>query len=307
MELSSDIQSYTMSTRPTVSTSSSSSSITRTPSAKRKRTAGSPTTRSPGSETDSPSQPSNFPLDAPLLQIEKHLNTTLFTESEHPRAPPAPKGGLTQMIFPPPTHVFRAGTPLSTPQGMALRMPFKETLESSFAASIGPTEADGKSWKFLAHPALRLLPKWPALYTNSSPITAASRKRHAEQQAAEELDPVKRGSKPMNLKTLLSIPPIAASVARNLYGHDLRNLRQLSHDFYILLSSRLSTGGNRPYYHALLLKTLLCPRIDLQTEPFNTPCLSAGGNVGPCVFCDTIICSVSSLSPSCPPKCFQLM
>lgn len=158
------------------------------------------------------------------------------------------------------------------------------------------TAQNHTSWSFLSHPALRLLPKWPALYQTAPPNP---RKRVINRPQPISSVPqipdsllVPSGKPELQLLSLLSIPPIAASLASHLYGHDLLNLRRLNSSFNSLLSIQSPHQGQRPYFHALLLKSLLCPRTDTTTEPIRVPCRSAGGNVGPCMFCSRIICTV---------------
>ncbi|TGZ82134.1 hypothetical protein EX30DRAFT_216020 [Ascodesmis nigricans] len=150
-------------------------------------------------------------------------------------------------------------------------------------------------WSFLSHPALRLLPKWPGFYRiDQSPKAkrAISRPQPVQIQPQIPASLLVLSKKPdLQLFSLLSIPPVAASLASHLYGHDLLNLRRLNSSFNTLLSTETQNDGQRPYFHALLLKTLLCPRTDVETEPIKVPCLSTGGNVGPCMFCNRIICT----------------
>lgn len=247
--------------------SSSTPAVSRTPSTKRKRT-----TKSPPDEVSPlpPSQPATFTFEARLFQLHGERSKDPAAATAAPLPTPDPKEHVADVVDPavPPPPPIAASPPPAAGQ-----------LEPS-------------NWSFLAHPALRLLPKWPALYTNTTTLA-----RISSSPAAAAPPP---RSTPLNLLSLLDIPPIAASLAANLYGHDLLNLRRLNTAFCSLLTAETSENSSRPYYHVLLRKTLLCPRTDITTEPVGTACCSAGGNVGPCVFCDVIICAVRTTSPPHP-------
>jgi hypothetical protein len=257
-----------MSACPTIT--SSSTAVSRTPSTKRKRTAKSPP------DADSPLPPSQqaaaFTFEARLFQLQAtscgESAKDAASSTPHPPVPKEPKNmecassSVAAAVCLPPQQQFRASSPPSA------------------TGQLSET-----SWSFLAHPALRLLPKWPALYTNS----ASTVKWPPVEKKPEHPIP---DSKPLSLLALLDITPIAASLASHLYGHDLLSLRCLNRSFLSLLSSERAKNSSRTYYHVLLLKTLLCPREDVITEPVGTACRSAGGNVGPCVFCANVICTV---------------
>lgn len=144
------------------------------------------------------------------------------------------------------------------------------------------------AWSFLSHPAVQFLPRWPAGEPSTPPEQQPTPVSTPPPAPALERRP------PLLLLRLLNVPPVAAALAENLYGHDLRSLRQLNRAFYTLLgpSARARQLGQRSYYETLLRKSLLCPREGCDTEPRGTPCTSRGGNVGPCVFCETVICGV---------------
>lgn len=158
------------------------------------------------------------------------------------------------------------------------------------------------------------------------PLPAQSAQSAEAGQTAPAAAPVLAAPAPLRLLSLLDIPPVASAIASHLYGHDLRSLRQLNSDFHSLLSARtaelpvqlpapeqtqLPVPGERrrrPYYHVLLLKSLLCPRRDPVSEPVGVPCKSRGGNVGPCALCERVICSVTPLPPqSSQPRSSSLL
>jgi hypothetical protein len=168
-----------------------------------------------------------------------------------------------------------------------------------------------RSWSFLGHPSLRLLPKWPGLYSavppscashRLLPVTTSPSETHPAPSLEGDGAPTENNSpQPLDLLSLFSISPIAASLASNLYGHDLLSLRCLNSTFSRLLSTEVTVDYKRPYYHALLLKSLLCPREGTDSDPMGLKCSSTGGNVGPCVFCKTVVCTV--LLPSLDLVC----
>jgi len=172
-----------------------------------------------------------------------------------------------------------------------------------------PRSPGGNSfhWSFLSHPVLKHLRKWPGLASSSSSSSTASvavaatapAPQHDHDPASvspSSSSPPLTASNDVSLKfaRLLSIPPIASSIASGLYGRDLLSLRVLNRTFHDVLSTQVSNDGQRPYYHTLLLKSLLCTRVDVTTEPIGIACKGAGGNVGPCMLCATPICSVCS-------------
>lgn len=254
-----------MSTCSTIA--SSSRVVSRTPSAKRKRTTKSP----PDADSPPSQQPAGFTFESRLFQLQTTKEPASSTP--HPPIPKEPKQPMevasstaSTAVCPPPTSS-------------------RLTIVTPAAGQLPET-----SWSFLAHPALRLLPKWPALYENDTVTTRPLVGKTLEEPVVSR--------NPLTLLSLLDIPPIAASLAGQLYGHDLLNLRCLNRQFHSLLSSERAQKSSRTYYEVLLLKTLLCPRTDISLEPVGTPCLSAGGNVGPCVFCDDIVCTVRLPQPS---------
>ena len=175
-----------------------------------------------------------------------------------------------------------------------------------------PTSSSTLAWAFLSHPSLRLLRKWPGLYAEAKVAIPTelptSRRQPVPHSPATEV-PSENDAvtfkpppvAPLKLLSLLDIPPIASSLASHLYGHDLLNLRLLNSGFFNLLSSRKSPTSKRPYFHTLLLKSLLCSRSDTISEPTGFPCISSGGNVGPCSLCSTILCSVFTPYPPSLP------
>ncbi|KAF8537795.1 hypothetical protein BDD12DRAFT_887004 [Trichophaea hybrida] len=178
-----------------------------------------------------------------------------------------------------------------------------------------PGQLPSLSWSFLAHPVLPHLRKWPGLPLaplTTTPTDGSTPESQSEPPSSPEATEVAPPSLPLKLLSLLDIPPVASSLASHLYGHDLLNLRLLNSTFHGLLSSETSDTGERPYYHTLLLKSLLCPRQDTISEPAGVSCKSAGGNVGPCVLCSETICT-TCVSPEiwtvkryryiCPPCC----
>lgn len=158
-----------------------------------------------------------------------------------------------------------------------------------------PPNNNSFHWSFLSHPVLEHLRKWPGLSSTAEvAVTATPSAAGGDPSPASPSPPPPTTSAdvPQKFARLLSIPPIASSIASGLYGRDLLSIRLLSSAFHDVLSTQISGDGQRPYYHTLLLKSLLCKRTDVATEPLGTACKSAGGNVGPCVLCATPICSV---------------
>lgn len=178
------------------------------------------------------------------------------------------------------------------------------------STSTSPSPSTSSTWTFLSHPSLRLLPKWPGLYSSSSSSSSSSSLTHLSTPPYRSSNPKVISSlptpphttspqhPPLHLLSLLSHPPLASSLASHLYGHDLLNLRLLSTSFSSLLSATTSQNSARSYFHSLLQKSLLCPRADTVSDPPGVACSSKGGNVGPCISCSRIICPVSSCSCS---------
>jgi hypothetical protein len=128
------------------------------------------------------------------------------------------------------------------------------------------------------------LPVWPGSDTLVPPVSPAL--SESDSPPSQFLD----------LLGLFETHPIASGIASHLYGHDLRNLRFLNSDFRDLISLGTSEAGYPLYFKVLLSKTLPCPREGTATEPVGRSCKNTGGNVGPCILCSTIVCSVGTPS-----------
>ncbi|KAL7267881.1 hypothetical protein RUND412_009515 [Rhizina undulata] len=109
-------------------------------------------------------------------------------------------------------------------------------------------------WGFLTTAALLQLPRWPGSLTPQIRRRSSWRDRSMTPESFHSLSPspamldvtppttprpeVPSSLKPFPLLQLLSIPPIASSIASALYGHDLRTLRALNREFYEFLYPR---------------------------------------------------------------------
>jgi len=247
-----------------------------------------------------PPPPPMSVLDPSVLHASKRKRTGNLLLQDYPvnvpNSPVVSFFGFSVETIPtrPPSQVT------ATPPDPARSSTVISLTRSHCPSPEAPEQLSSLSWSFLAHPVLPHLRKWPGLPL-APPTTTSTDGSTPESQPAPQSSPetaeAASPSPPLKLLSLLDITPVTASLASYLYGHDLLNLRLLNSTFRDLLSSETSDTGERPYYHTLLLKSLLCPRQDTVSEPVGVVCKSAGGNVGPCILCSEMICSVYTPLP----------
>lgn len=246
--------------------------------------------------------PYDFPMTAagaltPTPDIYHHHPTIMASSPELPamkrkrteRSQPL-SSPLTAVVVAAPIVSFGSS---STPQVSGSTEAATDAAPRAPPRSPQPPNNNSFAWSFLSHPVLKHLRKWPGLAsTTEVTVSAAPATPDNPDLASPSPPPPPSKDVPLKFARLLAIPPIASSIASGLYGRDLLSIRLLNSTFRDVLSTQMMGDGQRPYYHTLLLKSLLCTRIDLTTEPLGTACKSAGGNVGPCMLCATPICSV---------------